>query len=224
MRLSRARRLLSREHKPHRDEDGLPRCVQCVWAREELPAEDGGQRGRRGASEVGDAGGEVAGASWAAAFPLGKVGRCEQVLRRSGWCLEHPPDCPVRERYRTGASEGKPPRLSALVQVDARLDSQPGPRPRGGSRRRAPVTFSVCCCRMGRFSSSLSSPLWAYSLADATAGVRQARNTAVTTREHPSGARGGQDPGRGRHPRASQEGRVRTHSEAPAWTGWAAPR
>lgn len=27
-------------------------------------------------------------------------------------------------------------------------------------------TFSVCCCRMGRFSSSLSSPLWAYSLAD----------------------------------------------------------
>lgn len=59
MRLSRARRLLSREHKPHRGEDGLPRCVQCVWAREELPAEDGGQRGRRGASEVGDAGGEV---------------------------------------------------------------------------------------------------------------------------------------------------------------------
>lgn len=61
VRLSQARRLLSREHKSHRGEDSLPRCVQYVWAREELPAEDGGQRGRRGASEVGDAGGEVAG-------------------------------------------------------------------------------------------------------------------------------------------------------------------
>lgn len=139
MRLSRARRLLSREHKPHRGEDGLPRCVQCVWAREELPAEDGGQRGRRGASEVGDAGGEVAGASWAAAFPLGKVGRCEQVLRRSGWCLEHSPDCPVRKCYRTGVSEGKPPRLSALVQVDARLDSQPGPVPAGAPAGARPL-------------------------------------------------------------------------------------